>query len=103
MDGGIIFINRFEEKKLFNEIFNSHKKEVFILYGRRRTGKSALLKEVSKNRRNLFYTARKISKTEQLNIFSIAGSDVFIRILYHTPFSMSYVKKHPQWWTYPRK
>ncbi|MDK2886446.1 MAG: uncharacterized protein PWP54_1004 [Thermosipho sp. (in: thermotogales)] len=70
MGGGIIFINRFEEKKLLNKILDSHKKEVFILYGRRRVGKSALLKEVSKNKRTLFYTARKISKAEQLNSFS---------------------------------
>ncbi|MBO8161826.1 MAG: ATP-binding protein, partial [Thermosipho sp. (in: Bacteria)] len=66
MGGGIIFINRFEEKELLNKILNSNKKEVFILYGRRRVGKSALLKEVSKNKKTLFYTARKISKTEQL-------------------------------------
>ena len=70
MGGGIIFINRFEEKELFNKVLNSHKKEVFILYGRRRVGKSVLLKEVSKDRKTLFYTARKISKTEQLNNFS---------------------------------
>jgi hypothetical protein len=32
-----------------------------------------------------------------VTIHQIAGSDVFIRISYHTPFSMSYVKNHPQW------
>jgi hypothetical protein len=68
--GEIIFINRFEEKELLNKVLNSPKKEVFILYGRRRVGKSALLKEVSKNKNTLFYTARKISKSEQLNSFS---------------------------------
>lgn len=40
------------------------------MYGRRRVGKSALLKEVSKNKNALFYTARKISKYEQLKSFS---------------------------------
>lgn len=77
MGGDIIFINRFEEKKLLNEILTSSKKEVFILYGRRRVGKSALLKEVSKNKKTLFYTARKISKTEQLNIFSRSVGNFF--------------------------
>jgi AAA+ ATPase superfamily predicted ATPase len=77
MGGDIIFINRFEEKKLLNEILTSSKKEVFILFGRRRVGKSALLKEVSKNKKTLFYTARKISKTEQLNIFSRSVGNFF--------------------------
>ncbi|NUU99733.1 ATPase [Marinitoga sp. 1154] len=66
-----MFIDRFEERDFFEKILNSNRKEVFILYGRRRIGKSFLLKEVSKNKNTLYYTARKISPKEQLKIFSM--------------------------------
>ncbi|WP_368494354.1 ATP-binding protein [Marinitoga sp. 1138] len=66
----MIFIDRFEEREFFEKILNSNKKEVFVLYGRRRIGKSFLLKEVTKNKNILYYTARKISPKEQLKTFS---------------------------------
>ncbi|MGQ9856663.1 MAG: ATP-binding protein [Fervidobacterium sp.] len=65
-----MFINRFEEKEIINNIISSSNKELLVLYGRRRVGKSALLKEVTKGKNAFYYTARKVSRTEQLETFS---------------------------------
>ncbi|MEJ5257316.1 MAG: ATP-binding protein [Fervidobacterium sp.] len=74
-----MFINRFEEKDFLNNLISSNKREVVILYGRRRVGKSALLKEVTKDKKVFYYTARKVSKAEQLETFSrVLGS--FLKI-----------------------
>lgn len=56
-------------KEPLNNIFISGKKEVFILHGRRKVRKTAIVKEVSKTKRAFFYMTRRISKTEQLDTF----------------------------------
>ncbi|MEJ5229675.1 MAG: ATP-binding protein [Pseudothermotoga sp.] len=65
-----IFINRTEEMEFIDKLINSEKREVLILYGRRRIGKTTLLREATRNKNTFFYTARKVSRTEQLEIFS---------------------------------
>ena len=44
------FLDRTIEKAFLQKLMNSDKLEVFILYGRRRVGKTALLNEITKNR-----------------------------------------------------
>ena len=45
----IMFVNRKDELKLLEELYTSRKKEVLILYGRRRTGKTELIKQFIKD------------------------------------------------------
>jgi len=52
-----MFINREEEKKILNEIFNSKKAELVLVYGRRRVGKSRLLIEAIKKMNALYFLA----------------------------------------------
>ena len=41
-----------------------------VIYGRRRIGKSTLITEFLKNKKNIFYTATKVGKNRNLELFS---------------------------------
>lgn len=49
-----IFINRKQELEFFNKKYNSKEAELLILYGRRRIGKTDLILEFCKNKKNLY-------------------------------------------------
>ena len=50
-----LFINRDKEMQFLNKLYNSKSSELFILYGRRRIGKTQLTLEFLKNKKGVYY------------------------------------------------
>lgn len=61
-----MFIGRRQELEAFERLYNADKFALFILYGRRRVGKTTLLKEFCKNKPYIFYSAEQ--STDKLNL-----------------------------------
>ena len=64
------FKNRKKELSLLNDLRSAKKAKLIILYGRRRIGKTELLREFSKNHESLYLLARQESTQDQLKRFS---------------------------------
>src|SRR3990167_368283 len=64
------FKNRVRELKLLNELYKKNASKLIILYGRRRVGKTELIKEFLKKHNGLYILARQESETEQLKKIS---------------------------------
>lgn len=65
-----MFYGRENELEFFNERFNSNNAELVVLYGRRRIGKTELLRHFSKDKQHVFYVCRETVDGEQLRLFS---------------------------------
>ncbi len=65
-----MFYGRKKELEFLNEKYASKKTEFVVLYGRRRVGKTELLKEFSKDKNPVFYICKECTDREQLNLFS---------------------------------
>lgn len=61
-----MFIGREKEKELLNELYTSEKFEFLVLYGRRRVGKTSLLREFASSNASIFFSAQE--KNDQLNL-----------------------------------
>ncbi len=64
------FINRERELGILERSFDAPEPSLFVLYGRRRVGKSALLRRACEGRRRVFFTADIGSRRDQLESFS---------------------------------
>ncbi|MCL1793951.1 MAG: ATP-binding protein [Oscillospiraceae bacterium] len=69
-----MFIGRNIELKKLNEMYESGKFECAIIYGRRRVGKTTLIKEFIKDKKSIYFLAREADGSANLNGFS---SDVY--------------------------
>ncbi len=65
-----MFIGREQELKFLEERYNSANSELIVLYGRRRIGKTELLKQFMKDKEAVFYACTECTDTEQLSRFS---------------------------------
>lgn len=65
-----MFIERKNEMNTLNKIYNSDKFECIIVYGRRRVGKTELIKEFCKGKPHIFYTGQNNDRKLALEIFS---------------------------------
>jgi AAA+ ATPase superfamily predicted ATPase len=65
-----MFINRKAELEQLNRLYNSNRAELFVLYGRRRVGKTELLRAFCGDKPHLFFIATLSSDSEQLATFS---------------------------------
>jgi len=65
-----MFINRTEELRYINEVFQDIGACLLIVYGRRRIGKTELLRQFSKDKPHLFFSSDLSSEQEQLRQFS---------------------------------
>lgn len=63
---------RDKEISLLNRLFDSNKFEFLVLYGRRRVGKTTLLKEFARTHKVIFYSAREKNDALNLHDFSVA-------------------------------
>ncbi len=61
-----IFKNRVKELAFLNELYEKNSAKLIVLYGRRRVGKTELLKEFLKKHKGLYILARQESENEQL-------------------------------------
>ena len=64
------FKNRVQELNLLNELYEKNTAKLIVLYGRRRVGKTELLKEFLKRHKGLYILARQESEAEQLKKIS---------------------------------
>lgn len=64
------FIGREYEMATLNELFTEDKFQMFVLYGRRRVGKTTLLNEFCKDKPAIFYSAEQSNKKLNLDKFS---------------------------------
>ncbi|HNZ04091.1 MAG TPA: ATP-binding protein [Myxococcota bacterium] len=64
------FYNRIEELKFLEGQTGSDRAAMIVLYGRRRTGKTSLLRHFAQDRRSLFFVADQTSVSDQLAAFS---------------------------------
>ena len=53
------FVNRIEEMDILKEKYQSNKPEFLIIYGRRRIGKTELIKQFAKDKKHFYFLARK--------------------------------------------
>jgi len=82
------FKNRVSELKLLNELYEKGEPKLIVLFGRRRVGKTELLKEFLKKHRGPYILARQESEKEQLKSVSRAVAEFFDDdVLQLNPFS----------------
>ncbi len=65
-----MFINRKTELELLDRMYASDRAELFVLYGRRRVGKTELLRAFCEDKPHLFFIATLSADGEQLSTFS---------------------------------
>ena len=65
-----MFIGRKNELKSLQELYDKKGFGMSIIYGRRRIGKSTLITEFIKDKKAIFYTATKVGKERNLELFS---------------------------------
>lgn len=61
-----MFVGRENELKEMNRLFQTGKFQLFVLYGRRRVGKTTLLTEFCRNKPSIFFSAE--NSTNQMNL-----------------------------------
>ena len=72
-----MFIGRKNELQLLDSLNTSGKFEFLVLYGRRRVGKTSLLKEFSKNKEIIFFSAQEKNDSLNLQDFSRTVQNFF--------------------------
>lgn len=65
-----MFIGRERELNEFNRLYAQERFQLFVLYGRRRVGKTTFLKEFCKDKKNIFYSAEQSNEKLNLDKFS---------------------------------
>ena len=71
------FYNREKELQILEKIYASKNKEFLVLYGRRRLGKTRLLKEFSKKYPTLFFSCPLSTEKEALRLFQTQMAESF--------------------------
>ena len=91
-----MFVGRETEIKLIQEKIDSKSFEFGVLYGRRRIGKTSLLKEVMKNNEVIYYTASEMGKDYNLMAFAGVVTDYFKDKVMFPDFStlFEYIARH---------
>lgn len=62
----MIFINRKNELKNLNDLWHRQPAQFIVIYGKRRVGKTELIKQFLKNKKGIYFMADKRSNREQL-------------------------------------
>ena len=61
-----MFINRHQELAALDRMFRSETAELFVLYGRRRVGKTELLLQFCKDKRSIYFLASQLKERDHL-------------------------------------
>ena len=72
-----MFIGRERELSYLNEFYEKPGIGMTIIYGRRRVGKSTLIAEFVKDKKTIFYTATRVGKERNLELFSRQVTELF--------------------------
>ncbi len=73
-----MFVGREREKAVLNEFYAEKGIGLAVIYGRRRIGKSTLITEFVRDKKTIFYTATKVGKVRNLELFSKQVADFFM-------------------------
>lgn len=65
-----MFIGRYEELKALKTLFDKKTFEFGVIHGRRRVGKTTLIKESIKDRKSLYFLAQQTNTATNLEMFS---------------------------------
>lgn len=84
-----MFYGRNDEMKFLEERYKKKEGQLVVLYGRRRIGKTELLRQFCKNKEHVFYVCRETTDREQLNLVSK-------KLLSDSPLK-EYVKEFGAW------
>ncbi len=71
------FINREDELSFLNEKWQDQKTQLIVLWGRRRVGKTELVKQFIKGKPHVYFLAESTNEPEQLRRFSISLGQFF--------------------------
>ena len=71
------FINRYDELQLLEDEYNKKDSTFSVIYGRRRTGKTTLIREFIKNKPSLYFFADTQNEVIQISRFQNQIADVF--------------------------
>ena len=66
-----MFIGRAKELIALEDVYNKKGFGMTVIYGRRRIGKSTLIREFVKGKKTIFYTATKVNADRNLELFSV--------------------------------
>lgn len=73
-----MFINRVSELALLEKHYNSDRAELFVLYGRRRVGKTELLVHFCEGKRHIFFVADQVpEQTSRVNLSKAVNDALF--------------------------
>ena len=82
-----MFIGRERELKALNDVYEKKGFGMTVIYGRRRVGKSTLIKEFIKGKKVIFYTATKVGAERNLELFSKQVLDAIDPVMNQATFS----------------
>ena len=71
------FYNRKKELRILDKFYRSKDKEFLVLYGRRRLGKTSLLKEFANKKPSLFFSCPLSTSKEALRLFQVQMAESF--------------------------
>ena len=71
------FVNRRKELETLRKEYSRKEASFVVIYGRRRVGKTALIKEFCKDKRNIMFLATEENETENRNAFKEAVAEAF--------------------------
>lgn len=73
-----MFVNRISELALLEKHYNSGRAELFVLYGRRRVGKTELLAHFCEGKRHIFFAADQVpEQTSRANLSKAVNDTLF--------------------------
>ena len=64
-----MFLGRNTDLEVLHELAESGKPELFVLYGRRRVGKTELLQQFCRSRRAVYFLAAQVREKDNLRAF----------------------------------
>lgn len=71
-----MFVGRERELKALKDVYDKNGFGMTVIYGRRRVGKSTLIREFIKDKKAIFYTATRVGAERNLELFSKQVMDV---------------------------
>jgi len=71
------FINRERELNALEKLWNKREAQLVVIYGKRRIGKTELIKQFIKNKPHLYFLAQRINEVENLRFLGEAVGEFF--------------------------